>query len=278
MYKIFIGGGSGYVGSYFVKTLLKKKKIELHIARNKNKIYNYKRKNVFIYKINLIDKKKIAKILNKIKPDLVINLAAYSNPKKNNLNPNISFKYNFVINKNLVDYCKKFKKKFIFTSTNNVYGGNVKEPTEKVDLKPMDLYGINKLKCENYVRKNLKKYTILRYGPVYNKKYSSNKNFINQKVKNVKLKRKTYLSKNTFRLFISIEKLCSILNSLLKKNLYGTYNIGSYKNNYFNLIKSICKTNNISTKNLLLESTINIKPEYITPQTKKFEVSIKNST
>ena len=39
MYKIFIGGGSGYVGSYLIKTLLKKKDFELYATRNKNKIY-----------------------------------------------------------------------------------------------------------------------------------------------------------------------------------------------------------------------------------------------
>jgi dTDP-4-dehydrorhamnose reductase len=277
MYKIFIGGGSGYVGSYLIKTLLKKKDFELYATRNKNKIYGYTKKNVFVYKINLVKKKKVEEILRKIKPDLIINLAAYSNPKKNKLNPNKSFKYNFVINKILVDYCKKFRKRFIFTSTHKVYGGNIKIPSEKADLKPIDLYGVNKLKCENYIRKNLKKYTILRYGPVYNEKYSSNKHFINQQVKNIKIKRRTYLSINTFRFFISIEKLCSILELVVKKNLYGTFNIGSYKNNYFNLIKSICKLNNIPTSNLLLKSMINIKPEYITPLTKKFDLSIKKS-
>lgn len=276
MYKIFIAGGSGYVGSYLIKTWLKKD-FELHVTKNKNKIYNLKKKNVFICKINLTKKEQVKKVLKKIKPDLVINLAAYSNPKKNKLNPNKSFKYNFVINKNLVDYCKKFRKRFIFTSTHKVYGGNIKTPSEKADLVPVDLYGINKLKCEKYIRKNLKKYTILRYGPVYNEKYSSNKHFVNQQVKNIKIKKKTYISKNTFRLFISIEKLCSILNAIVKKNFYGTYNIGSNKNNYYNLIKSICKTNKISTKNVLFKSIIDIKPEYITPLTKKFDILINKS-
>ena len=44
MYKIFIGGGSGYVGSYLIKTLLKKKDFELYATRNKNKIYGYTKK------------------------------------------------------------------------------------------------------------------------------------------------------------------------------------------------------------------------------------------
>ncbi len=197
MYKIFIAGGSGYVGSYLIKTWLKKD-FELHVTKNKNKIYNLKKKNVFICKINLTKKEKVKKVLKKIKPDLVINLAAYSNPKKNKLNPNKSFKYNFVINKNLVDYCKKFRKRFIFTSTHKVYGGNIKTPSEKADLVPVDLYGINKLKCEKYIRKNLKKYTILRYGPVYNEKYSSNKHFVNQQVKNIKIKKKNLYFKKYF--------------------------------------------------------------------------------
>ena len=43
MYKIFIAGGSGYVGSYLIKTWLKKD-FELHVTKNKNKIYNLKKK------------------------------------------------------------------------------------------------------------------------------------------------------------------------------------------------------------------------------------------
>ena len=275
MYKIFITGGSGYIGSYLIKFLSKNKSFALHTIRYKNKIKIKQKKNIFVYKINLTNKNKINKLLNLINPDIILNLAAFTNPKNNNENPHKSFKYNFIINKILVEYCYKYKKKIIFTSTDKVYGGNIPEPSERQDLKPNDEYGVNKLRCEKYIKKKLTKYIILRFGSVYNKFSISKKHFINQAVNNIKNKKKVYLATNIFRLFISIEKLTILISKLLKQNLYGTYNVGSNKTNYFNLVKLICKRNKIDTNNLLYKTKIKTNLNYIVPQTKKINLLIK---
>ena len=209
MNKLFIAGASGNIGKELTSFLLKKKEYELHCAYYKSKISQTKIKNFFTYKINLIKKSSIKKLIQ-INPDIIINLAAFTDPSKNELYPKKSFEKNVIVNKNIVDYCSLYKKKLIFTSTDKVYGGNIKTPTEKQDLKPDNLYGINKLKCENEIKKKLKQYLILRYASVYSNKIT-NKIFINRMINKIKNKNNVYLATNVHRLFVSTEYLCKII-------------------------------------------------------------------
>lgn len=268
MLKIFIAGGSGYIGKELTYFLKKKNEFQLHICYFKNKIFKNHNKNIFTYKINLI-KNIIFKKLKKIDPDLIINLAAFINPLKNQINPKKSFLENVIINRNLVSYCQKYNKKIIFTSTEKVYSGKSKSPSEKKDLIPDNLYGINKLKCENEIRKKLKKYIILRYATVFSDKKSTNKSFINKMINKIKQKKKVYLATNIYRLFISTEYLCKIIYKLIKKRTIGTFNIGCKATNYYDLVRLICIKKKIPTKNLLFKTKIITSPQHLIPCRKK---------
>ena len=71
--------------------------------------------------------------------------------------------------KNLLIILKNKKIKFIFLSTSHVYKSSNKKINENFEKKPSNIYGKYKLKSENYIRKHLKDFLILRvfniYGP-----------------------------------------------------------------------------------------------------------------
>lgn len=205
MKKIFIAGASGNIGKVLTRFFLKKN-FELHCAYFKKKIYNYKSDNFHIYKINLEKKTSIKKLI-KINPDIIINLAAFTNPKNNEIFPNKSFHKNVIINRNIINYCKLYKKKLIFTSTDKVYGGNIENPSENQNLKPRSIYGINKLKCENEIKKKLKQYLILRYASVYSEKKDLFNSLINKQI--LKIKKKKSLSGNKYIQIIYIYRIFS---------------------------------------------------------------------
>ena len=274
MNKIFIAGASGNIGKELTVFLLKKKNFELHCSYYKSKIFNKNIKNFYTYKINLVKKNSIKK-LKRINPDLIINLAAFTNPAKNEVDPKKSFEENVVINRNIVNYCYRYKKKLIFTSTDKVYGGNIKRPREKQDIKPDNIYGINKLKCEFEIKNKLKKYLILRYASVYSEKINTINNFINDQIKVLKRKKKIYVATNVYRLFITAEYLCEIIFKLIKRDAVGTFNIGSTASNYYNLMLSICKKNKINVNKLLFKNKIMAKPQYLIPSLKKINKYLK---
>ena len=275
MLKIFIAGGSGYIGQELISFLKKKNEFELHCCYYKNKVFKISKKNLFIYKMNLT-KNVVLKKLKKINPDLIINLAAFINPFKNQRYPKKSFLENVIINSNLTNYCQKYKKKIIYTSTDKIYSGKTNTPTERKDLNPNSVHGINKLRCENEIRKKLKNYVILRYATVYSDKKMTNKSFINKMINKIKKKEKIYLATNVYRSFVSTEYLSKIIYKLIKKKIIGTYNIGLKATNYYNLVRSICEKKKIPIKNFLFKKKLIAYPQYLIPCKQKINYALKN--
>jgi dTDP-4-dehydrorhamnose reductase len=272
MKKIFIAGASSYIGKNLI-FFLSGKDLELSASYYKNNIFK-KNKKIYSFQLDLTKNKSIKKII-KIDPDIIINLAFL---KKNKKTSNIKkdFNENIIINRNLINYCKIYKKKLIFTSSDKVYSGKTKRPSENKDVKPGNIYGITKLKCENEIKKNLKNYLILRFATVYSEEKVYDKNFINKKIYSIKNKKKVYLATNVYRLFISSEYLCKIMYKLIIKKAIGTFNIGSKASSYYNLVLSICKKNKISAKKYLYKSIIRAHPEFLIPKTNKLFSFLRN--
>ena len=276
MKKIFIAGASSYIGRNLI-FFLKKKNFELYTSYYKNNFFKKYKKKFYSLQLDLTKNKSIKKII-KIDPDIIINLAAFKSGFKNKINIKKHFYKNITINRNLINYCKKYKKKLIFTSSDKVYSGKTKRPTENKNLKPDNIYGIIKLKCENEIKKKLKNYLILRFATVYSENKIYDKNFINRKIYSIKKKKKIYLATNVYRLFISSEYLCKIIHKLIIKQATGTFNIGSKASNYYNLALSICKKKKIPTKKYLYKSIVQARPEYLIPKTDKLFSFLRKNT
>jgi UDP-glucose 4-epimerase len=158
MNKILITGSSGYIGSCLLKFLLKKKYVVYGIDRvKKNKFKN-------TFKVNLNDTNELTRIIKKINPKIIIHMAAQSTldqihkKKKYIIN-------NYLATKNLLksmNFCGI--NKIIFSSTAAVYSNSNLNLKENSNLKPNNIYGLTKLKCEKIIKKNKKiKFIIFRF-------------------------------------------------------------------------------------------------------------------
>ena len=81
--KILITGADGYIGNCLFHFLKKKYDVK---GLDKKKLFNSS-----IYKCNILNTKKIDKILSKVKPNLIIHLAALSGVQEFNNNVLKSF-------------------------------------------------------------------------------------------------------------------------------------------------------------------------------------------
>jgi nucleoside-diphosphate-sugar epimerase len=163
--KIFILGGSGYIGSQIVEKL-KNQFPKSFISVDKRNNPNLK-KNV---RINLNSKKKILKLLNKHKPNIIINCAthsalAYENKLQESVNEDLKSLLN------IFEYLKKnIKCKMIYFSSSYVYSGlNKRIVDEKQNLNPRHNFGIAKFFFENLIFKNHKNSIIFRLASVFGK-------------------------------------------------------------------------------------------------------------
>ena len=158
MIRILITGSSGYIGSCLYKFLLKKKYIVYGIDKvKKNKVKNF-------FKVNLNNSNKLNNIIKKINPKIVIHMAAQSTLDQ------IKKKKKYIINnylatENLLKSMNRCRiNKIIFSSTAAVYKNNNLNLKENSIVKPNNIYGSTKLKCEKIIRKNKNiKFIIFRF-------------------------------------------------------------------------------------------------------------------
>ncbi len=170
MYKIIITGANGQLGS-----LLKKQK------STKHKFYFFDKK-----KLDILDKKKIYNIFKKIKPNFIINTAAYTNVNNAEGAPYKNLKCNYDGVLNLLETSKKFNTFLIHISSDYVFNGLKKRPYNETDkCLPINQYGRSKLLGEkNIIKNNYENYLIIRTSWLYSG-YSNNfLNLILKKIKN----------------------------------------------------------------------------------------------
>jgi nucleoside-diphosphate-sugar epimerase len=203
--------------------------------------YNKYKKNYKIikFKSDINNIKELENFINKKKISVFIRFAGLSrlNCEKNQKK---CYRTNYEANKKFVNYIKNKKIKFIFLSSSHVYKSTNKKINENFEKKPSNIYGNYKLKSENYIRKHLKDFLILRvfniYGPNQPKGYFFSD--IQEKIKN---KQEIFIN-NSYRDFIHVNEVSRFINFSLKKDLKGILNLGSGKS--FNLQKIIMMLSN----------------------------------
>lgn len=210
---ILVTGGNGQVASQ-LKSLVKLYKLKI-IFKNKNSldITNFKKVEQTV-------------IRNNIK--VIINTAALTKVDFCETHKNEAMHINYHSVKNIVNICKKNNILLIHISTDYVYFGKSKNKYSELSYeKPVNVYGLTKLKADKYIKKNLSKFFIIRSGWIFSKYGNNFINFINN---NIKSKKSINLISNlngnptsALSLSIIIIKLLKIHNS--QKNVkYGIYN------------------------------------------------------
>ena len=215
MKKILIFGSSGRLGSYLVKEL-----------KSFFCIYSIGKKNNK-YKVNLLKFDEVYKIINLINPDLIINCAASTNVNKCIKNYSYGFKGNVLIPRNIIQAIKKKNKKIyvIHFSTDQIYNGKQNKKNKEIDVKLSNNYSKTKFLGELEIKK-LKYHTIIRTN-FFGKLNSGYSSFSQMVVNNLKHNKTIKLPRNILYNPIHLKTLVKFIKFFIKKEIYGTYNLGS---------------------------------------------------
>lgn len=133
----------------------------------------------------------------------------------------------------LASFLNNKKTIFVMISTCKVYGFNKKNIfSERMKCRPYSYYGKLKFLIEKRIKKLLKnRVLILRLSNIIQldlRKKTFLKTFINRMLLDLKMEQKIFIPKNNFKKdFLPINFFYDVLNQLLKKNVTGTYNIGT---------------------------------------------------
>ena len=172
--KVLITGGAGFIGSNIADLLIENgHKVVIVDNLSSGKKENVNKKAAF-YKADICDKKKLAAVFAKEKPQAVIHNAAQIDVRKSVSDPSYDARINILGSLNVLSECVKNKtRKIIFASSGGTIYGECgsKAPDEKSFPNPLSPYGIAKHSVENYIKFYSLiyglKYSILRYANIY---------------------------------------------------------------------------------------------------------------
>jgi nucleoside-diphosphate-sugar epimerase len=123
--------------------------------------------------MDITNKNDIQQCIENINPNIVIHLAAVSRVEDANNDRKKCITTNYLATKYIVEEVAKHQNMLlIFASSREVYGEPEQLPVKETDeLLPCNIYGCYKLRSEEYIRRNLRKYIILRFSNVYGNTY-----------------------------------------------------------------------------------------------------------
>ncbi|MBS83162.1 MAG: dTDP-glucose 4,6-dehydratase [Gammaproteobacteria bacterium] len=265
--KIFITGGSGFIGGNFIlKYILGEDNIilnydKLTYAANKLTLKNIEHKaNYYFQKGDICNRSLLRKKIKNFNPDVIINFAAESHVDRsidsplefietNILGTSILLQESFYYYKSLTDIKKKHFR-FIHISTDEVYGslGDKGYFVESTSYNPSSPYSASKASSDHLVRAWYYTYGLPviitncsnNYGP-----FQFPEKLIPLMVLNCIKEKKLpiYGQGKNIRDWLYVEDHCDAIMSVIKKGVIGeTYNIGGDNEiSNIEIVKTICR-------------------------------------
>ncbi len=148
--KILVTGGAGYIGSHFVKYLVKNNFSPIvldSLVRGHREAVD---KSIPFENVDLLDNVELEKVINKYKPEAIVHFAAFAYVGESVENPELYYTNNVVGSFNLIKAAVKNNiKKFVFSSTCSIYGNPDRVPISETEpAKPINPYANTKLVIE----------------------------------------------------------------------------------------------------------------------------------
>lgn len=174
MKKVLITGGAGFIGSHVADRFLAEG-WEVHVLDN---LYNGKRENVpaeaSFHELDIRDAA-VADLVRKLKPEVLVHLAAQMDVRKSVADPAFDAQVNVLGSLNLLEAVREHSPatRVVFSSTGGAVYGDFTEPpnVETYAKNPESPYAISKLAVENYLayygRVHGLEYAVMRFANVY---------------------------------------------------------------------------------------------------------------
>ena len=266
--KILVTGCVGFLGYHICDELLKDDNSTTIIGIDnindyysqgikKKRLKDLKKKNFFFYKIDISNEKKLKKIFDNHKFEIIIHLAAQAGVRHALKDPESYLDSNIKGFLNLVDNLKNNSvKKFIFASSSSVYGEGKKFPqSEEMKPKPINIYSSTKLLNEEIIRdySNISKIKFigLRFFTIYGS-HGRPDMFLFKLLKSIFKKNSFYLNNygNHLRDFTHVDDVKMIIKKLIDKKIKTKFQIFNVcSNNPISVLKLISDVSKITSTN-----------------------------
>lgn len=158
---ILIIGGSGFLGYYLHHGFIK------NGQKTNSTYFKHKIKEEHFHHLDVTNKKSIFKLIQEIKPDVIIYASAITGVDLCETNKDLAKAINVEGLKYTIDAVKNFKSKIVYISTSAVFDGSKKYYSETEKINPISFYGLTKSMGEELVLNSGLPYLIIRTDQPY---------------------------------------------------------------------------------------------------------------
>lgn len=163
--KILVTGASGLLGHKIVSELLSK---GFHVIAVYNKTnIPIVHSNLRKIKLDISNTLSLEDFILKVKPEIIIHAAAYTNVDGCEVNKEYAWKVNVNATRSIVRAAKITKSYLIYISTDYVFDGEKGYYVEDDLPNPINYYGLTKLIAEEYVKSSDLLYSVIRPSAIY---------------------------------------------------------------------------------------------------------------
>ena len=210
--KILIVGSTGLLGPYFIEQFCKEGQVFAYgFSKGSNQA-----------DFTILDN--VRSLIKKIEPDIVVNLAGYTDVDGCESNPGIAQNINTNIPSNIVQCISKHTK-FIQISTDQVYP-NTSGPHNEKDTGPINVYGKTKLSGEKAAKLH-DNTLILRINLFGRSKTKGRKSLSDFFEESFRSNRHVKLYTDSIFSPLHMSTIAEITRKMISRNIIGTYNLGS---------------------------------------------------
>jgi len=241
--KILLLGRFGKVGTAIKKLLANNSKYELYSFSRRTQS-NKESWDSSCIDLNILDFNKLLKQIHSLKPDIIINSAAFTNVDDSEINKDLSFQLNTKLPEILLSAVQDIDCRLIHISTDYIFNGNSGPYAEDSPSNPINYYGFTKNEGEKALLSyNYDKLAIVRTNFLYSTFDLEIGTFINNSILKM-IKGDNIAAVNSLRTTpVTTEDIALGIKEIIKQDYRGIINFSGpdYLNRY-EIAKMIAST------------------------------------
>ncbi len=246
-------GASGLVGGSLYR-LLKLKKHEVLGTYNTFKVDG-------LSELDITSSKQTNSLIYDYKPEVVFLPAAMADVDRCEKDPVLCRKVNFDGMVNVIEASMSVKSCIVFFSTDYVFDGVKRLPTEEDYPNPLNIYGKIKLEVEKYIREKANNFLIIRTANVYGWE-TQGKNYVMRLINTLSKGETVKAFTDQYATPTYVENLTEAVLCLVEKGIKGLYHVcGSSLVTRYEFAREIAQVFGLN-KDLIIPTTTSMASQF----------------
>jgi len=214
--RVLVTGASGLLGCKLAKAL--SEGYEVIPTHNTHLAHPHS------VRMDIVDRKEVARVLSTVKPELIVHAAAETNVDKCETSRELAWSVNAEGTRSIAEVCGKIGAKLVYVSTDYVFDGEKGLYGEEDKANPVNYYGVTKLKGEEFVREFCEDFVISRTSVLYGW-HPSRVNFATWVIDSLRNGRRIVVVEDHYNSPTLADDLAEAILRIARKDAAGVYHI-----------------------------------------------------